>query len=474
MFAVGKIASFWQGRVATGDPKLEGHPMLQEDDWQNKYVPCFTHGDGVEMTDTESVLVYSFGSLVSSGSSQDTSLLMALWPKSATLPATATQEGTWRVMLLWLAWSLTALFWGLHPTLDPWGAPFPPNSEFGKLAGKPLTAAGYRCCLWALEGDQDYFANVLKMAHWNNENPCWACDCLKGHPELDPLILMPGKQRWTIRNAAAARAALRSDHPFVTKVPGVTSLMVAQDALHILFCKGILSHLMGSALHIWCWPTPGARNAVPPARALASIFSRVQQLYREHSCRARLTNLRLSMFTDPDKPHKTWPTLHIKAAECKHLLKPLAVIALERAASSTDLDMRIASCFVEMSRLVDILDEQPDTLTAEAHLELTNCALRFFGHYEWLNAWGKEQERYVFHKVIKFHMFHHLIIDAKYLNPRAYWCFKGEDYVGRIARLAASCAFGVSAIRLSQKVAAKYRHWLHVRLTRGDYHDAHD
>jgi hypothetical protein len=66
-------------------------------------------------------------------------------------------------------------------------------------------------------------------------------------------------------------------------------------------------------------------------------------------------------------------------------------------------------------------------------------------------------------------MLHHMVLDAKFLNPSKVWCFKGEDYVGKISTLAGSVTMGVRSTKLSQKVASKYRHWLHLRLTRGDF-----
>ena len=71
-----------------------------------------------------------------------------------------------------------------------------------------------------------------------------------------------------------------------------------------------------------------------------------------------------------------------------------------------------------------------------------------------------------FHIVLKRHTFYHLVQNSKFLNPRFHWCFKSEDFVGRISRLTHSVSMGVKATRLSLKVAPKYRVLLHLRLTR--------
>ncbi len=47
----------------------------------------------------------------------------------------------------------------------------------------------------------------------------------------------------------------------------------------------------------------------------------------------------------------------------------------------------------------------------------------------------------------------------------------GEDFVGKISKLAHSVSMGVKATRISRKVLPKYRVMLHVRLARGDLAD---
>lgn len=63
---------------------------------------------------------------------------------------------------------------------------------------------------------------------------------------------------------------------------------------------------------------------------------------------------------------------------------------------------------------------------------------------------------------------------SKWLNPRFAWCFKSEDYVGRISHLAHSVSMGVRSTKLRAKVANKYRYTLYFRITRGDFNGEED
>lgn len=61
--------------------------------------------------------------------------------------------------------------------------------------------------------------------------------------------------------------------------------------------------------------------------------------------------------------------------------------------------------------------------------------------YHDLNQWAADEGRSAFHVVHKFHTFLHTIQQAKYLNPKLNTCWRGEDYVGHLSKLAHSVAF---------------------------------
>ena len=68
--------------------------------------------------------------------------------------------------------------------------------------------------------------------------------------------------------------------------------------------------------------------------------------------------------------------------------------------------------------------------------------------------------------VSKFHTFIHMWMGCKFMNPRKQWCFKGEDYVGHISKMAHSISFGVSSTRISNKLCPKYRVLQHFLICR--------
>ena len=92
-----KVKKFWLG-IKPDDPRLHGSPVveaLKEKD--TLIVPCYLHGDGVEFSSNDSLMAYSFGSILgNSGLKQsqtndedynlaafDTCFLVAAFPESS-------------------------------------------------------------------------------------------------------------------------------------------------------------------------------------------------------------------------------------------------------------------------------------------------------------------------------------------------------------------------------------------------------
>ena len=466
VFTPDKLQAFWQGVVASGDPRLIHHPMVLIPNWQQLFVPVFIHGDGVEYA-ADSLLVYHWGNLLSTLGSVDGGMLLSAFPKKPTVKTTATMPGTWDPLLLEMLWSFTTAFHGVHPAALRSGAAFEARSKMAELAGKPLTTNGLRLVVWCLEGDHDFFSNVLRLPHWSNDDCCWACDCRTSDPLKTWQELRRAFQGWTCRTIQDARAMV-PDFPFF-QIPGVSTLTVGMDTMHILFCKGVLARLFGSVLHTMCYPDRG-RQTVPPQQRIGLIFGRVQEIYDRSHPTTRLTNLKLKMFCDPAKPWVDYPFLNTKASEAKHLLPCLTLIAQEVSTGSEHDERRTAALFA-IYHFVRVLDEADIFLTEGEAQAAVHYIEVFLGHYAWLHQWAQrpENDRYAYPIVIKFHMLQHVALCARYLNPRICWCFKAEDYVGRISTLAASVSGGNKASVVSRKLADKWRLLLHIRHKRGDF-----
>ena len=178
----------------------------------------------------------------------------------------------------------------------------------------------------------------------------------------------------------------------------------------------------------------------------------------------RMTNLSLHLFTDPDKPHKGHQMLKAKAAECKHFIPVLSLIC-RTLVDGSEFDEHRACLLEGLAAFGRLMDESPIVPTdAQAEKAIT-IMQDVLTHADWLKQFSLRNGSDRFHIVFKHHFFQHLAEQFKFMNPRFAWCFKAEDYVGKIAILVHSCSFGTRSIDLPGKALAKWRNMLHFKLS---------
>jgi len=462
MFNTSSLEAFWEGAERLQDDRLIGHPMTLKKDWKQKTIPIFVHGDGVEFQERDSLMVWCGGAVGGLFSSLDSHLLIASFPKSCTTDA------TWKPIMAQMCWSLKALMEGVHPCVDALGKEISSTSSFFLDKGHPLTPFGWRCVVWSIQGDHEFFSNVLGLPHWRNRYPCWECDASSDALPADKCVktIQPGDTNFTLVTTHSAITHPKSRHPLFS-IPGLTTRIVRGDGLHIMFTKRVYAHLLGSILAFMCWiDGPGAHQTVQPCKRLAVLFEQIQKHYKEKLVENRLTNLKLSMFIKVKSPHSEHAFLSAKGAECKHLAPDLLEVCQNVLNFEEAVHRDIIQALEGIVSLVEVFDKGGIYLSSDEHLLALRKAEQFLAHYDSLNKWAQENDRMLFHIVMKHHTFVHLVQSSKYLNPKFHWCFRNEDFVGKISNIAHSVSMGTRSTRLSLKVSPKYALVLHLRLTR--------
>jgi hypothetical protein len=194
----------------------------------------------------------------------------------------------------------------------------------------------------------------------------------------------------------------------------------------------------------------GLDDQKKPQERLGVLWESLQDAYKTLQSKTRLTNLRLSMFTDPKHPHSAYPTLNIKGSESKHLLPALLLVCQSMLNPGIFHERCMLECMEHLQKVVDIYDEEDIVLTIEKWTEVFTLQKG-----SWTpTPFSTNGER-----------------RSRYLNPKSTWCFSNEDFVGKISCLTFSISPGVAAKRLSAKVAPKYRILLHLLLTRENFED---
>lgn len=470
LFCFKDAEAFWKNLEKLQDPRLV--PPLTLDKRvvnPSKTCPIFIHGDGAEYQTRDSLLTWSWGAMLSKKESLASHLLLAAVPKCCT---TAT---TWDPLHDYIAWSFAALMKGKHPSTDPYGGELP--EALAAKAGLPLTAGNHRACIYSIQGDQEFMSNVLGLPHWQNKFPCAHCDCQR--PVYKGIACPEGKsvkllreedQRYVDFTHQQSLLDKRSSHPLFS-LPGISTAMVLGDSLHILYSRGVASHLAGSLLHFLCYfDGVKKRQKVAPSQRLQTIFAKIKELYVARQVGSRLTNLRLSMIcADAARPHQGFACLEAKAAETKHLLPCLFQVLKEALPAGEPIHQTMLDCLEALINIADHYDAIGIFPTPTEYQQACNLAKRFFSTYHDLNQWALLKGRKLFHITFKFHAFRHLILTSKFLNFRIHANYRAEHFVGRMSVLTHSTSFGVKSSKLSSKLAVKYRFLLHLQLTRPDF-----
>ena len=183
-------------------------------------------------------------------------------------------------------------------------------------------------------------------------------------------------------------------HPFFS-IPGLTTRMVRHDGLRILFCKGVCSHLLGSILHFLCYFNGKGHQKIKPSVRLGLNFQEVQSVYREQKTPTRLTNLKLSMFTDSKKPHVEFPKLDIKGSECKHLCIAILPVQKKMLSRTIPEQKRMVEALQAMAEIIELYDAASMFLEEEEYWQAKGLG-KTFCHYSWLQDWAQKRKRKLF------------------------------------------------------------------------------
>ena len=136
-----------------------------------------------------------------------------------------------------------------------------------------------------------------------------------------------------------------------------------------------------------------------------------------------------------------------------------------------EVSIHIAMAWAGLAQFYEAIDTG-SLFLAEAQAVKADQGLNIMlQHYAWLHQWGLLGGSNRFSVVPKMHFAKHAGAPAKYMNPRACWTHKNEDWVGRLATIALSCAHGTASHKLNPKLVRKYVLMFHLRLYIGVYDD---
>ena len=166
--------------------------------------------------------------------------------------------------------------------------------------------------------------------------------------------------------------------------------------------------------------------------------SATQLQKRQAPC--RMNYLKKSMIDgDP------WPRLKANAVETKYLIWPLCCWLSEHNEEDVDLDTMFRLAM--LSYMLDqLLDKSTGWCLTASESQLLRQGIFKFCQVLTRLCWRCHNVGLpYFHCTIKHHYLLHLgVLPAGHLNPKVWYCYGGEDIMGKMKYLCISCLRGLS------------------------------
>ena len=448
LIGIPTIQEWWAGS-SRKNPKFFQHPCIDKD-YKNKGLPYVLHGDGAKLHDRDSLLTISMKFLLGATGFKDSHLLLAALPKSV-----ATDEA-WDAIWRTLAWSMDAISAGKHPSVDENGDIWQAGSERSALAGQPLMPNNIFGVMWGMTGDLDYFMKDLGLPYHSSESFCWRCKCNRSDKPWND-FRRNSAWRATILKPLEVKS-LQLNLPLF-RADCMSALMLMFDIMHV--CDlGIVAHVIANVL----WTMVFGDMSGDRHSNFATLWRRMKELYSEMSLRHALCGMELKQICDPESPFKDYPHLRqVRAAESRHLLKVVSALAVERDSGSQMHRHRSLMC-QGLVQFYDILESDHFYITD--HGAFQDAAAQFQLHYQWLAKNAMDNGQKLWSVVPKHHFFEHLVEQGLFENPKMFWVYTGEDFVGRLCRIAHFALPGKPTHDLTSFLVERYLIGFHLRLTR--------
>ena len=189
-----------------------------------------------------------------------------------------------------------------------------------------------------------------------------------------------------------------------------------------------------------------------PEENLSELWEYIKVCYRRDKTPCRMSYIKKSMIDgDP------WPRLKAKAVETKYLIWPLCCWLNEHKGVDADLNAMFRLSMIS-HRLDELLDKSTGWCLTTSESQLFRQGLFTFCQELTRLCWRCHNVGLpYFAFTIKHHYLLHLgLLPTGHLSPKAWYCYGGEDFMGKIKHLCISCLRGLSNHRLMNKVAKKY------------------
>ena len=410
----------------------------------NEYAPLGLHGDGVPHTKNKSIECLSWNVCGVDGCER---VLFSCIEKQFCCNCGCSGRHTLNAMLDVFCWSARCMVAGRFPTSRHDGAAWA-KSDKDRLK---LNGHAPRAVLVQVRGDWSWYKQVFNFPSWANKSICWRCEANTG--ECDWTDTSAGalwrRRRLTDRAFFQRQRAQGVDPSPVFSLPGFRLEMVCVDVLHALDL-GVTQDVIANILWVYQATCLGGGRAEQRVQA---IWRELREQYKLFRTTSQLQGLTLPMI----KRDGDAPKMRTKGAETRGRVPFAVSVALKMHEKlNTAQTKTIAACIshlMDFYMLMSVTPYRPE-LGRDACRKL--CVLYKALREDEL----RRNKNSVFRRMNpKIHMFQEL---AEYQtavlgNPCGFWNYQDEDFVGWLAKLAATKGGAKAAATTTLSVLQRYR-----------------
>ena len=463
-----KVKEFWSS-IDPNDPKLFNNPITDVPDWQSLFIPFEYHGDGAPHQKHDSLLTNSCRSLLATHSVDIAMLLISATPGMCN----STKRRCEALGVKWLgdtdtaigkyiAWSMNALFDGRHPEADAHGNDFT-DSYRKSVAGKYLDPVhNMRGTFWTIPADNEHNALHYGLPHYSAG--CKCMDCPANTTDIPWNDVSPNAIWRKNIYSPLDKVLLRGNSHWLLSVKGIGPSHFGFDPMH---CFEIGP--AGTAVANVFFDLVYKKYTGLKTKRLQKLNIEVQECYKELGITDnKISNLlEYKHFSDEKAPHQNFPDIMhsvIKARQVRYLV-PVAAELCKKYHEPGDQysDYRL-KCLQSLAESYQIVDRNKLFLGRDTRRYM-RCIDEFVVHYAALHTLTTNEGRYQWPIRPKLHYIAHIGINAKWLSPRAFWCYPGESMVGTIASLAQSCLNNTAPHQVPAALCSKYKFAKHLQFS---------
>lgn len=430
------LADYWDG--ATRCDWYQSHPAVQQG--LDTTIPMGFYGDGARFSQNDSMEAFCWNSILTAtvGSPLDNRFLIACVPTARCLPWTLHQ------IAAPIAWSFSVLLDGTWPSADHLGRPWQPRSLRAQRAGTQL-AAGWRAAFVESRGDWEFQVRLYRLQGYRHNNMCHLCAAtLKDGPLSFANFSPDAGWRATLKTSVDFfQTRPLEEHCPLVRVPGFALSMLRIDTMHTI-CLG-LGRFLNAAVLLWLCRSGHARFGE------GSLDQRLRRSWVcfKAWCYTMSVMTTQRVFCLKRIGPKGWltheyPELLTKAWNSRIITAWLADEACQAQAREVG-DGEEERCLVQavtywLAKAYSIMEGNPRNLSAEVADGLARCFEELLSVWTALSNLALEVSALGWPVRPKWHLIAHLadIVRADRVNPRHYHCFRDEDQVGTLIKVAAS------------------------------------